>query len=316
MTGPTTGQVTSPDQVSSCTWAPGRPVDVVATLGPLGRGSRDPTFRTDPSGAVWWATSTPLGDGTLRLARRGGVVHANAWGDGAEWLIDGVPTLLGADDDIAIKTFQPRHDQIREALRRVPGWRVPRTRRPLDACLAAVLEQKVTGLEARSSWRMLVTRFGRPAPGPVPMTIPPSASVLRGLSDWEFRRAGITPQRVRTLRVVAAAGSAIERTSDSGGAAAAAVLRSLPGIGVWTSAEVRQRAHGDADAISFGDFHVAKDVCWWLTGSVGDDARMAELLHGYAGHRYRVQRLMEIAGANRPRRGPRMQLPKHRTGDH
>ncbi|MFL6180069.1 MAG: DNA-3-methyladenine glycosylase family protein [Actinomycetes bacterium] len=270
----------------------------------------------EASGAVWWATSTPLGDGTLRLARRSGEVHANAWGDGAEWLIDGVPSLLGADDDVAIETFRPHHAQVREALRRLPGWRVPHTRRPFDACVAAVLEQKVTGLEARSSWRMLVTRFGRPAPGPIPMTIAPSASVLRALSDWEFRRAGVTPQRVRTLRVVAAAASAIERTSDSGGAAAAAVLRSLPGVGVWTSAEVRQRAHGDADAISFGDFHVAKDVCWWLTGSVGDDRRMAELLRGYAGHRYRVQRLMELAGAHRPRRGPRMPLPTHRAGDY
>ena len=157
----------------SCVWTPGRPVDIASTLSPLGRGRRDPTYRIDPTGAVWWATSTPCGDGTLRLAGRGGEVHANAWGDGAEWLIDGVPSLLGADDEVAIETFRPDHDQVREALRRVPGWRVPRTRRPVDACIAAVLEQKVTGLEARSSWRMLVTRFGRPAPGPIPMTIAP-----------------------------------------------------------------------------------------------------------------------------------------------
>ena len=81
---------------------------------------------------------------------------------------------------------------------------------------------------------------------------------------------------------------------------------------MWTSAEVRQRAHGDADAVSFGDYHVAKDICWWLTGERGDDARMAELLEPYAGHRYRVQRLMELAGAGAPRRGPRMAVPQHR----
>ena len=91
------------------------------------------------------------------------------------------------------------------------------------------------------------------------------------------------------------------------------MLRALPGVGVWTSAEVRQRAHGDADAVSFGDFHVAKDLCWWLTGERGDDARMAELLEPYVGHRYRVQRLMELAGVSAPRRGPRMAVPPHRS---
>jgi 3-methyladenine DNA glycosylase/8-oxoguanine DNA glycosylase len=148
------------------------------------------------------------------------------------------------------------------------------------------------------------------------MTIAPTPSAWRDVSDWEFRRAGVTPQRVRTLRVVATAASAIERTAEATGSDAAGVLRALPGVGVWTSAEVRQRAHGDADAISFGDFHVAKDVCWWLTGTVGDDARMADLLQGYPGHRYRVQRLMELSGLHRPRRGPRMPVPTHRSENH
>jgi 3-methyladenine DNA glycosylase/8-oxoguanine DNA glycosylase len=146
------------------------------------------------------------------------------------------------------------------------------------------------------------------------MAISPAAAVWRDLPDWEYRRAGVTPQRVRTLRIVAAAAAAIERTAESRGGAADRVLRSLPGVGVWTSAEVRQRAHGDADAISLGDFHVAKDVCWWLTGTPGGDDRMATLLQGYDGHRYRVQRLMEIAGVRRPRRHPRLEVPAHRFG--
>jgi hypothetical protein len=296
-------------------WTPDRPVDINATLGPLGRGRNDPTYQVEAPGVVWWATSTPSGDGTIRLAARGGQIHATAWGEGAEWLLDGAPTLLGADDETGHSTFRPEHDEVREALRRNAGWRMPRTRRPFDACVAAVVEQKVTGLEARASWLKLVSRFGRPAPGPNPMTIAPAPSVWRDVPDWEFRRAGVTPQRVRTLRVVAAAASAIDRCADLSGTAADGVLRSLPGVGVWTSAEVRQRAHGDADAISFGDFHVAKDVCWWLTGSTGDDARLRDLLRSYAGHRYRVQRLMELSGVRRPRRGPRIEIASHRFGD-
>jgi len=189
-----------------------------------------------------------------------------------------------------------------------------RTRRPFDACVAAVIEQKVTGLEAYRSWQELVRRFGSPAPGPAPsgMAVPPAPAAWRSITDADFHRAGVTPHRARTLRTVAAAAVAIERTAELSGSEADRVLRALPGVGVWTSAEVRQRAHGDADAVSFGDFHVAKDLCWWLTGARGDDARMAELLHPYAGHRYRVQRLMELAEVSAPRRGPRMAVPQHR----
>ncbi len=65
---------------------------------------------------------------------------------------------------------------------------------------------------------------------------------------------------------------------------------------MWTSAEVRQRAHGHADAFSFGDYHVAKNVSWALTGEVLDDAGCAEVIECYRGHRFRVQRLLEFAG--------------------
>ena len=48
-------------------------------------------------------------------------------------------------------------------------------------------------------------------------------------------------------------------------------------VGEWTSAEVRQRAIGDADAVSFGDYHVAKDIGWALTGTAFDDDELARV---------------------------------------
>ena len=83
---------------------------------------------------------------------------------------------------------------------------------------------------------------------------------------------------------------------------------------MWTAAEVRQRAHGDPDAVSVGDFHVAGQVVFALTGATdGDDARMLELLEPWAGHRYRVVRMIELSGVTKARRGPRYAPLDHRT---
>ena len=90
-------------------------------------------------------------------------------------------------------------------------------------------------------------------------------------------------------------------------------LISLPGIGVWTSAEVRQRACGDADAVSVGDYHLPSLVGWALAGQKVDDAGMLELLAPYAGHRHRAARLVELGRLGPPRRGPRMSIRDYRS---
>jgi 3-methyladenine DNA glycosylase/8-oxoguanine DNA glycosylase len=86
-------------------------------------------------------------------------------------------------------------------------------------------------------------------------------------------------------------------------------LRSLAGVGAWTSAEVRRVALGDADAVSVGDYHLPHMVAWTLAGEPrADDDRMLELLEPFPGHRGRVVRLIELGGRAAPRRGPRMPL--------
>jgi 3-methyladenine DNA glycosylase/8-oxoguanine DNA glycosylase len=83
----------------------------------------------------------------------------------------------------------------------------------------------------------------------------------------------------------------------------------MPGIGPWTAAEVVRLALGDPDAVSVGDFHLPNLVSWLLAGEPrGTDERMLELLAPYAGHRGRVQLLLEASGAHAPRYGPRMEL--------
>ena len=294
-------------------WRPGYPVDVGATWGTLRRGAGDPCWSV-VSGALWRGLRTPAGEATLRLPRRPAddAVVAEAWGPGAEWALERLPVMLGADDDPS--GFLPRHPRVAEAWRRHPGWRVPRTGLVLEALVPAVVEQKVTGQEAFSGWRRVVRRYGTEAPGPggaLGLRVPPSPEVLRGIPSWEWLRAGVSPQRADTVARVVRVAHRMEEASDMPPAAARARLTSIAGVGVWTAAETAQRALGDPDAVSFGDYHVAANIGWALTGEPVDDHGLVELLAPYRGHRYRVQRLLELSGAMRPRRGPRMAPRAH-----
>ena len=117
------------------------------------------------------------------------------------------------------------------------------------------------------------------------------------IPTWRFLAAGVEQRRSATLVRAAGRASALERTLAGENAAADRALRSLPGIGPWTSAEVRQRAHGDADAWSIHDYHVAKDITYALVGEPLDDAACLEILEPYRGHRYRVQLLLSLSAA-------------------
>jgi 3-methyladenine DNA glycosylase/8-oxoguanine DNA glycosylase len=307
-------------------WRPGRPVPLLAVLGSLRRGGGDPCLRWQPDGVLWRATRTPDGPVLVRLAERRSeaAVQAHAWGPGADWALDGVPELLGDADDPSGFVPAAEHVRLAAAWRARPAWRVPRSRAVFEALVAAALEQRVTGQEARRSWATLVRRYGQTAPGPAGdpaafaagMIVPPTPRGWAAIPTWVWLRAGVEETRRRVVVAAAAVAGRLEATVELPGEEAARLLRTLPGVGVWTAAEVRQRAHGDPDAFSWNDFHVSRNVSWALTGRVLDDAGCAELVERYRGHRFRVQRLLELEGLVRPRRGPRMALPTHLPGPH
>jgi 3-methyladenine DNA glycosylase/8-oxoguanine DNA glycosylase len=294
-------------------WAPPYPVDVALILSVHRRGARDPAYRADASGAVWRTVLTPDGPGTLRVAGERGRVTATAWGPGAGWLLETLPPLLGSGDDPS--GFAPVHPLLREMAGRHPGARVGRSGRVLEALIPAILEQKVVGAEARRAWHYLLRRFGQPAPGPAPagMRVFPDPRTWARIPSWEWHRAGVEPGRARTVAGAARAAARLEEIVAMAAGDADRRLRSLPGVGPWTSAEVRQRACGDADAVSVGDYHLPAAVGWALAGRVVDDAGMLRLLAPYAGHRYRATRLVELSGAHPPRRGPRLPLREYRA---
>jgi endonuclease III len=288
-------------------------VDVRLTLSVHRRGGGDPAYRVDAGGAVWRTSLTPQGPGTLRVSSRGPAVIGEAWGPGAGWLLDGLPDQLGARDDPS--GFTAHHPVISDLALGHAGLRVGRTGRVFEALVPAVLEQKVVGREAHRAWRILLGKFGEPAPGPAPqgMRVPPAPRTWARIPSWDWHRAGVEGVRARAIIAAAQVASRLEEVPGLGAAEADRRLRSLEGVGPWTSAEVRQRAAGDPDAVSVGDYHLPRAVGWTLAGRITDDAGMLELLAPYAGHRYRVTRLIELGGALPPRRGPRMPVRDYRS---
>ncbi|MFE4669327.1 DNA-3-methyladenine glycosylase family protein [Streptomyces sp. NPDC056716] len=295
------------------TWVPGGPVDLGLVLGPLRRGPGDPTFRALPDGSVWRACRTPGGAGTLRVSLRDGVVRGEAWGPGGEWLLERLPELMGAADDPS--AFAPRHRVVAMARHRRPGLRLTRTGLVMESLIPSILEQKVTTVEAYRAWRLLVRRFGEPAPGAGPaagvvpggLWVMPDARTWALIPSWEWHRAGVDDKRASTiLRAVRVAARLEEGVGMSAGRARGR-LEVVPGVGPWTSAETVQRSHGAADAVTVGDLHLPGIVGFALAGDrYADDAEMLRLLEPYAGQRHRAARLILLSGRVPGRRAPRM----------
>ena len=198
-----------------------------------------------------------------------------------------------------------------ELVRRFPGVRLTRTGRVVEALIPGVIEQKITGVEARADLppagadlRQPGSRTGRERRAsscrPSPAAWPPSPT---------------TP----TTRWVSSSGEptscAASASSRRGWRQASPRDRSRPGrasrrspaSGPGRPAEATRIALGDPDAVSVGDFHLPSLVAFSLAGETeADDARMLELLEPYRGQRARVVRLLELGGRSPARRAPRM----------
>jgi 3-methyladenine DNA glycosylase/8-oxoguanine DNA glycosylase len=309
--------------------------DLRFSLGPLRRGRLDPCVRIEGR-TMWRASRTPEGPATeaITVDPCGTSVTAQAWGPGADWLLEALPDLVGdgveaaAFDDLVRHrpaSTPPGWDVVVDLARRKPGLRIPRTRAVAEECVPTILEQKVTGLEATRSYRQMVDAIGEPAPGPpLPLglapartgrlMVPPSPARLAATPAWAMHPWGIERKRADTIRRVGAVAARLEEAVSMRGPDAARRLMAVPGLGPWSAATVALVALGDADAVMVGDFHLPNQVAWTLAGLPrGDDDLMLELLEPWRGHRGRVTRLLMAAGVTAPKWGPRQPIRSWRA---
>jgi 3-methyladenine DNA glycosylase/8-oxoguanine DNA glycosylase len=280
------------------------PLDLRRTLAVHQRGPGDPTMRV-VAGRIVRATRTADGPATVALQMVTGGLEAEAWGPGADRVLDAVPALIGVDDDRS--GFESRlHPLVAELDRHQRGIRIGRTGAVVEALVPAILEQKVTGTEAWRGLRGLVRGWGEPAPGPFGLRLLPEPSVLAAIPYHAFHPIGVERRRADLVRRVADRAARFEEVLGLSRDAAYARLTALPGLGPWTAAEVMLRAAGDPDAVSVGDFHLPNLVTFALAGEIrGTNERMLELLEPWRGHRARVIRLLETSGLRPPAFGPR-----------
>ncbi|WP_146112573.1 hypothetical protein [Arthrobacter sp. MYb213] len=308
---------------------PQRPVSLQKSLGNLRRGLSDPTIRLAETEA-WLAFATEHGDATLHITKPSlnAAAQFEAWGAGAPWAIKHAPDLLGAADDWSgfdepeFFSCLPELVQRQRVLHR--DLALPRTNRIFEHAAGAILEQRVTGIEANYAWRWLIRHQGRPAPGPAPqgLMLFPRPEELAKLKRWDWQTARVEQQRAQTLGRLAVAASRLEwwagknlkaqKPHTTGAGTIESALLSLPGVGPWTVAETLQRSHGSPDHISVGDYHLAGFVGQVLIGRRVDDLKMLELLRPFSDHRQRVIRLLQLSGQKKQSFGPRYAPLDHR----
>lgn len=294
--------------------SPPLPFDLGSSLSELPCGARDPSCQVR-DGQLWWARRTPAGDVLLHLRQVGTEVDARAWGPGAAWTLDGVPELVGARDDL--DGFVAHDPVVARAHRRSPGLRIVRTGLVADLLVRTILEQKVTGIEAKRAWAAMIREWGEPAPGPWRpdeggLRLPPTSARFAAEPYESFHRFGVERRRADVIRRAASRIDRLEQAAAMPPSDARARLTALPGIGVWTAAIVQRLCLGDADAVEVGDYHVKNVVGWNLAGEPrATDERMLELLAPYDGHRGRVVRLLPLGGQWAPRYGPRLAPKRH-----
>jgi 3-methyladenine DNA glycosylase/8-oxoguanine DNA glycosylase len=268
------------------------PFDLHATFDHQLVGRFDPTGSRTPT-SVEKLQRTAAGDVIVwRFSRTASGLLIEVRGDDGG-LFDAFLRQFPLDD--GIDAFRPAHPLLDTLQRRYSGLRLLRFPWVFDSAAATVLQQRVRWQAGYTDFRRIALRWGtRTAEG----VAFPTSRQIAAVAPAQIEALGIDPKRARALWLLAQADARHDFLCiDADTARACARLLSIRGIGPWTAGRVAGLAFGNADAVIIGDLHIPSLVTMALAGEgEGTDARMLELLAPYAGHRFRVQRLLMWAG--------------------
>ena len=279
-------------------------IDLAASLRWVAILPADPTVRHTADG-FQRATWTPDGPAEIHLTWSDGVVVANAWGDGAQWLLDRLDGLVGLCDDVS--GFAPDEPRLERLWRAHERQRVVATGTLWHDLASMVLQQRVRFVDAADSWRRMVKAWGAPSPGPGDLRLPPAPADLARRSYTELHQFGVERSRAQILIGSARVVGRLAPKVDDGWDTMAPRLAAIRGVGPWTMAGVQSLTFGSGDAVLVGDIGAPRSVAWFFAREErADDARMLELLEPYRPHRFRVLQLILASGDGPPRRHHRL----------
>lgn len=262
-------------------------------------------------GAVWYATRTEDGPGTMAVRIASGRLEVEAWGPGADRLIVEAPRILGLDD--RPDEFIADSGLMRDLHLRGGGLHLGSTSRVYEAIVPTVIGQLVTTNEARAGFRALLRRLGEQAPGPNDaLRLLPSPETLGAVTYADLHPLRIERKRADVLIECARRAGRLEEALDMSATDARRRIQAVRGVGPWTAEMVMGVAYGDRDAVPPGDHNLPHMVAWALAGEPrGTDDRMFDLLEAFRPFRRRAVILLKQSGIHAPRYGPRAPLRTH-----
>lgn len=150
---------------------------------------------------------------------------------------------------------------------RMRGLKPPRYPTLWEACVNAIVFQQVSLIAASSILRRMILALGLPVKcGPTTLYAFPSAESLRVASDEILLAAGLSANKLATLRRVADAllcGSLNEAMLEERASPdAAVILRGIKGIGPWTTTVILLRGLGRLDVFPMNDSSVARNLAF------------------------------------------------------
>ena len=241
------------------------------------------------------------------------VAHGACSSEDVESAIETARAYAAVDDDPTEFHAMVREHPVLGPLCREIDVRISVAPTVFECLAIAIIEQLVTGEEARASVRRLWQIAGEPVPT-TKLRAAPTAAAVRRVPMWKLHAIGVGSRRAATLREGAGRGPALERLRDHPPEVALEKLQSLPGVGPWTANHVARSGFGWSDAVPVGDFHAPFTMTLALTGLELDraDPRAADqaflaALEPFRPHRARVAILLERF---RPPGSPPWRLPR------